>query len=545
MKPLKAAPLARRTPLYIGVAAALAYSTSACAAGITWPVTECSDSAPGSLRSYIAVPTTMSGDTLEVSCSTITLAAGATSITVNQNNLTIQKTGGGPLTIDGSALQGGETGTDNSRIFTHTQAGTLTLKHVNLTGGHVYHAAAIARGGCLYSKGGVELIDSSVSSCTATSNAPIQDKLRASGGGIFAQGAVMLTGSTVSGNTAMSSYIAEGGGVFSNGVFQATQSTLGNNQAIAVYSARGGAIDAYHAPATLISSILRGNAARSPAGAAYGGALYVSDIRARYSTISGNSVSGTNGFDRGGALFSQGSITLRKSTVSDNHSTSAMGGISAYTDKPNNSNTLSLIESTVSGNSAESLVGGIATNSATTKIYNSTIAFNTAAGGGANGKAYGPGLALKAASAAMNVTLQGSLFSDNTFPGGEFDVTTAAAPLFSITFNAGPAHNFIRAFVTLPSVLPDAPQPDACPLLGPLRDNGGPTKTHALLSSSPAIDAGNNVLDFAHDQRGFESELQPNPYPRVSNLLPDIGAYEVDQAEIVFDAGVDGCGFLS
>jgi hypothetical protein len=28
-------------------------------------------------------------------------------------------------------------------------------------------------------------------------------------------------------------------------------------------------------------------------------------------------------------------------------------------------------------------------------------------------------------------------------------------------------------------------------LLGPLQDNGGPTKTHTLLTSSPAIDAGN------------------------------------------------------
>jgi hypothetical protein len=34
-------------------------------------------------------------------------------------------------------------------------------------------------------------------------------------------------------------------------------------------------------------------------------------------------------------------------------------------------------------------------------------------------------------------------------------------------------------------------QNNANPMLGPLQNNGGPTKTMALLSGSPAIDAGN------------------------------------------------------
>src|SRR5262249_58020029 len=39
------------------------------------------------------------------------------------------------------------------------------------------------------------------------------------------------------------------------------------------------------------------------------------------------------------------------------------------------------------------------------------------------------------------------------------------------------------------------------PKLGPLQDNGGPTKTHALLPGSPAIDAGSNRRAPAWDQR--------------------------------------------
>jgi hypothetical protein len=58
------------------------------------------------------------------------------------------------------------------------------------------------------------------------------------------------------------------------------------------------------------------------------------------------------------------------------------------------------------------------------------------------------------------------------------------------------------------------------PLLAPLDDNGGPTFTHALLSGSPAIDAGNNAYATDWDQRG------PG-YPRIVNGIIDIGAFEV------------------
>jgi hypothetical protein len=57
------------------------------------------------------------------------------------------------------------------------------------------------------------------------------------------------------------------------------------------------------------------------------------------------------------------------------------------------------------------------------------------------------------------------------------------------------------------------------PLLGPLQDNGGPTKTHALLIGSPAIDAGNNAYATDWDQRG-------EGFPRIVNGIIDIGAFE-------------------
>jgi hypothetical protein len=62
------------------------------------------------------------------------------------------------------------------------------------------------------------------------------------------------------------------------------------------------------------------------------------------------------------------------------------------------------------------------------------------------------------------------------------------------------------------------------PLLGPLADNGGPTKTHALLPGSPAIDAGNRS-GLSVDQRGYKRPINVIGIPNVSDGA-DIGAYE-------------------
>lgn len=74
-------------------------------------------------------------------------------------------------------------------------------------------------------------------------------------------------------------------------------------------------------------------------------------------------------------------------------------------------------------------------------------------------------------------------------------------------------------------------------MLGPLKFNGGPTQTHARLGHSPGIDQGGNPSTLAYDQRG-------SPFARVSNAVADIGAYEVQQGDVVFNNGFDGCPLL-
>ncbi len=59
---------------------------------------------------------------------------------------------------------------------------------------------------------------------------------------------------------------------------------------------------------------------------------------------------------------------------------------------------------------------------------------------------------------------------------------------------------------------------DIDPKLGPLQNNGGATKTHALLPNSPAINAGIKLINIDTDQRGIA---------RPQGAGVDIGAFEV------------------
>ena len=83
------------------------------------------------------------------------------------------------------------------------------------------------------------------------------------------------------------------------------------------------------------------------------------------------------------------------------------------------------------------------------------------------------------------------------------------------------------------------------PLLGPLANNGGATRTHAPLVGSPAIDAGNSSQ--LTDQRG---QARPVDDPNVTNAAggnaTDIGAYETNPIQVnsIIDADDGQCGAL-
>jgi hypothetical protein len=148
------------------------------------------------------------------------------------------------------------------------------------------------------------------------------------------------------------------------------------------------------------------------AGAA-GGSLSLNGI-----TITGGKASGQGPAGFGGGIFNfAGTLDLNKSVVTGNTATSAGGGIASGTMGPGPGATLSLNNSEVSWNTVPSSGqggGGILSISGTLDINNSTIAHNSASGGGgiASGNGNGGG-------AGSFITINNTLISDNRATGGE------------------------------------------------------------------------------------------------------------------------------
>ena len=187
-----------------------------------------------------------------------------------------------------------------------------------------------------------------------------------------------------------------------------------------------------------------------------------------------------------------------------------------------------VINSTISGNFALSGGGGIASGFSGLTIVNSTISGNTVGdpddGYGGGIVAYGGGIV------PPTLTITNSTVSGNSAAicGG---ICGGTVEIANTILNANASGN-IGGTVTSRGYnvcsddadgLLNGPgdQINTNPLLGPLRNNGGPTFTHALLRGSPAIDAGdpNFSPPPVNDQRG-------SPFVRVFNGRIDIGSFE-------------------
>jgi hypothetical protein len=291
----------------------------------------------------------------------------------------------------------------------------------------------------------------------------------------------------------------------------------------ATADARGGAVFAANNVA-LHRSTVSGSKAECGSGYCRGGGIYTQrNLTLAYSTLSFNQSS----FTGGGAFASRGGL-ISSSTVSNNTAAYAAGLNFKIPQLYSSNYALTVKNSTISSNTATDTVSGLYSSAGFVTISNSTIVFNTVQN--SSGAA---GVKLSLYSTADSVTLQSTIISQNFASTTERDFdAVGGAPA---TFVTG-ADNLVGQTFGYPTVATSS----ACPLLGPLRDNGGLTLTHALLSGSPAIDAGNNTASLGYDQRGSAATNGTMDYARMSGTT-DIGASEVQKDEIVFDAGFDGC----
>ena len=312
----------------------------------------------------------------------------------------------------------------------------------------------------------------------------LNDATRHTGGGcIFSSGGVVLTGSTVSNcqMVAGPNSHAFGGGIYAGGGVILSNSVVTGNSTFGSGSVKhtfGGGIFAKGA-------VIIDNSTVSSNGSGYGGGVYGLDTM-----VMTNATVSANRALEGGGVMSAGPIGLAYSTVSANNG----GGIWIQLSGSPQPSTIQ--SSTISGNFVF-LTGfpGVLSNGPL-YISNSTIAFNSAP----------PGRYAVVVTDNNTLDIESSIIAENL--PGDVDVplsTTVSGSNNLITVS----HNVPAQVITL----------SACPQLLPLADNGGPTLTHALRHSSPAIDAGANPYMAAHDQRGAG-------YLREFGAGADIGAFE-------------------
>lgn len=481
-------PLALALAIAIGanVAASGAAASSPARPGgsILWPVTNCDDAGPGSLRDAAAYANHGDGiDLTGLTCSTISVTSGA----ITLHDVELEGPGAAQLEISG-------TGNQNRRVFNHSGGGgTLDISGVTVSGGKYVSNAGLG-GGCLRSTGGsLRIHDSVFRNCMVVT--PVGQAGDARGGAIAAYGSgdVRLYGTTIEGSMARTDHgIAAGGGLYAQGSVDMHASTIANNSTSASAAARpyGG-------------------------GLVTKGSLWMED-----STLDGNTAAG----DGGGAVVYGGGLLLR-STISDNHADSGTSGIVMLGD--DNAMT-GIYSSTVSGNVATAtqrwISGALFLNSANTTITNCTITGNTESNLAGTKFSAGIVVGYDAVSVSMSGTIvAGNYFDDGSPPYADDDIDGPDG--FTILGDTN-----MVGWTHIP-VPPDTLF-ESTPRLGPLQDNGGPTRTRLPLPDSPVVDHG-AAHGFDTDQRGL---------PRIAGAAADIGSAESNPAwDRIFGDGFDPC----
>ena len=211
-----------------------------------------------------------------------------------------------------------------------------------------------------------------------------------------------------------------------------------------------------------------------------------------------------NGISGGAVMVDGATVTVENSTIFNN-SAGDGGGISNFF------GSLTINKSSFIGNSAFSIGGGIY-STGTLQITDSTFANNSASNSG--GGLYD----MSMSTAIFNSTFSGN----NAFDGGGIYAMTSFPLMNTIIANSTGGDCFgISAGDNFNTLIEDGscnPTISADPMLETLQYNGGLTQTFAVLSGSPAINAGDNSYCFSRlDQRGFNGKQNGNC---------DIGAYE-------------------
>lgn len=427
-------------------------------------------------------------DTIQFSVTgTINLMTALADIT---DSVTIQGPGAGQLTLN-------QNSTTAFRIFNVTTTGTATVSGLTLNKGAAPTASGGAGGGILNGNSGTVKVDN----CIFTRN------IGRVGGGIANTG----TGTVNVDNCMMENNGADarGGCIYNDtGLVNVTNSTFSNNRA----GDEGGGVSNVNGVVNVTNCTFNNNSA-GRSGGSIGNINPIAVVNITNTTINDSQAA----FEGGGVYAFSGAINITNSTINNNRSSSLFGGGISI------GGTITITNSTISGNTSNTLGGGIyVKKTATANISNSTINGNSTNGNGG-------GIAIEDNNpnpTSGTVNVKSTIIAANSANIGK-DVHGAFT---SQGFNLISRTDFSTGF-TQPTDLTGVEGTPVNPMLDPngLQDNGGPTKTIALLCGSPAIDKGiSNALTTDQRDTGFPRVIDDSFIVNASGGDgADIGAFEL------------------
>lgn len=481
-----------------------------------------------------------------------------------------------PLLIDGHGFFVQRSSIAPSFRFFHLALGTsVTFRNITLKSGLAVNPSGDAAGGAIYNLGALTIEDSTFDLNQASgSNQPSSTASRGLGGAIFhGNGSLSIARTAFTNNSALGRSITFGGGPANDGfggaiyatapatvgditasTFTANAATGGSSGqtkgfggALAMVGVLANSINNSLFSANIATGGLSSQAQGSRGGDGGGGAIYQEDgttADISFSTFDINQAVGgliNTGARAGGAAFGGGiylqtsSITvLRNSTLSGNQANGKAGlAISSGGGLFLTGSTLSMNNSTVSGNNTNdsgdpinSQGGGIKITGASDLILIANTITNNSAGDEIGGGGIYIEFPATISELTSNIVAKNSdggdaagqdIVDDSLVPPINIGALTIAAAnnnLVGVDLYSGLVNGVNGNIVGTVSSPVD-------PMIGPLADNGGPTKTHALLATSPAVNVGANPINATFDQRGagFLREVPPGE--------PDMGAFEI------------------
>jgi hypothetical protein len=242
--------------------------------------------------------------------------------------------------------------------------------------------------------------------------------------------------------------------------------------------------------------------------------------------VTDSAFSGNNG-SSGGGIDNAGMLTVTDSTFTGNFLNTTFGfGGGIF-----NFGTSAITDSTFSGNSA--VEGGGIYNDGTLTVTDSTFSGNSAKN--ANGGGLGGGIYNDSSFPAGTVNIRNTLLAGNNAPSGGPDVDGPLNSLgYNLIGNGSAGSGYVATDLVGTSASPIDPQ------LGMLQDNGGPTRTMALLPGSPALDAGDPAQLGQADQRGVvrSGGVNIGAYQASASLFQITGVPAQVTAGVPFDVTV-------